>query len=102
MHCTHEHFFGIMQIAQNNIANIKKGQQVIIKTSDYLSATERNKKGVVDFIATEPGKNGLFSVKIDLNTERLKSWMNINAEIVTSNVSLADRIYKSIFGKIDL
>jgi len=102
IHPNNEQFFGTMEISANNINKIKMGQQVLINLRDYPAEEYGQLKGTVSYIADEPGKDGFFSIKVTLNSTGIKrrfvfkSWITGDAEIITENVSLQSRIYKSI------
>jgi len=102
IHPNNEQFFGIMQIPSNNINKIKVGQEVLISLRNYPTDEYGQLKGNISYIADEPTQSGLFTVKVTPNTNglkkhvELKSWMIGDAEIITENVSLQRRIYKSI------
>jgi multidrug resistance efflux pump len=102
IHPQNEHFFGLMQIPQTSINKIKTGQQVLIKLRNFPVEDYGQLKGRISYIADEPGKEGFFAVKVDLDNAALKkqvalkSWMIGDAEIITENVSLQARVYKSI------
>lgn len=102
IHPDKEPFFGIMQIPANSINKIKIGQQVLINLRNYPAEEYGQLKGAISYIADEPGKDGFFSIKITLNSTGLKrrlvfkSWITGDAEIITENLSLQSRIYKSL------
>lgn len=98
-----EHFFGIVQVPQNQINKITVGQNVLIKLNNYPVEEYGHIKGTISYIADEPASDGLFTIKINFNNINqlkkpinIKSWMTGNAEIITEDVSLQSRIYNSI------
>lgn len=102
IHPANEQFFGMMGIPPYNINKIKEGQQVLISLRNYPTEEYGQLKGTVSYVADDPGKGGLFTVKVTLNKTglkqpiQLKSWMTGDAGVVTENMSLQGRIYKSI------
>jgi len=103
IHPVNEQFFGIMEIPPSQVNKIKIGQQVLISLRNYPADEYGQLKGSVTYITDEPTVNGLFIIKVALNSTgskypvALKSWMAGDAEIITQNVSLQSRIFKSIF-----
>ncbi|MDB5121968.1 MAG: hypothetical protein JWP94_97 [Mucilaginibacter sp.] len=103
IHPVREQFFGIMEMPSSQINKIKIGQQVLISLRNYPADEYGELKGSVDYIADEPTNNGLFIIKVNLNNAGskypviLKSWTMGDAEIITQNVSLQSRIFKSVF-----
>jgi len=103
IHPVNEQFFGIMEIPSSQIDKIKIGQQVLISLRNYPADEYGQLKGSVNYITDEPSNNGLFIIKVTLNSAgskspvAFKSWMIADAEIITQNVSLQNRIFKSIF-----
>jgi len=103
IHPANEQFFGVVQIAQNNIGKIKEGQDVLINLSNYTSEKYGPLKGKIDYVANEPAKNGFFIAKITFNNDaaaykniRLGNWMTGEAQVITEDVSLKTRILDSI------
>lgn len=103
IHPYNEQFFGVVQIAPNNIGKIKEGQDVLINLINYPSEKYGPLKGKIDYVATEPAKNGFFIAKITFNNNaakskniRLGNWMTGEAQVITEDVSLQSRILNSI------
>lgn len=94
-----EHFYGVTAISQSNINKVNVGQTVHINILGYPVDKYGQITGSVSFIADEPDKTGVYMVKVLFgknNKLRLKEWMVGNAEIITEDVSLQARVYKTI------
>jgi multidrug resistance efflux pump len=106
VHPSNEQFFGLMEIPAATINKIKKGQQVLINLKNYPAEEYGQLKGIINYVTDEPNAAGFFTVKVTLNNSglkqpiQLKSWMMGDANIVTKNVSVERRIFKSIFIKL--
>jgi len=102
IHPKNEQFFGIMEVPSNT-NKIKIGQTVLINLRNYPADEYGQLTGTISYMADEPTKNGFFVIKVTLNTSdlkkqiQLKSWMAGDAEIITQDVSIQRRIFKSIF-----
>jgi len=105
IHPAHDRFFGIMEIPADKIGRIKIGQQVLINLPAFPEEEYGKLNGVVSYVADEPGKNGRFSVKITLNNESLKhklklrDWVTGDAEIMTDDVSLENRLMRILHAR---
>lgn len=103
IHPVDEQYFGVLNIPNNSISKIKEGQDALVFFNNYSIEQYSPLKGKINFIADEPLKsNGGFIAKITFgegvlsNKIHLKGWMRGYAKVVTEDVSLQHRIYKSI------
>lgn len=103
IHPDNEQFFGLMEIPAANINKIKMGQQVLISLKSYQADEYGQLKGNISYLTDEPNAAGFFTVKITLNNSgskhpvQLKSWMTGDAEIITKDVSVSERITSNLF-----
>ena len=97
IHPDDEQFFGLVRIPQGNIGKVRVGQLVLVRLNGNSAETSAPVRGTVSYIADEP-VGSFFAVKVSLPPSGdIKGWMTGEAEIVTENVSLLSRIYKSIW-----
>ncbi|MGZ3756234.1 MAG: HlyD family efflux transporter periplasmic adaptor subunit [Mucilaginibacter sp.] len=97
VHPDGEQFFGLVRIPQGNIGKVRVGQLVLVRLNGNSAETSAPVRGTVSYIADEP-VGGFFAVKVSLPLSgEIKGWMTGQAEIVTENVSLLSRVYKSIW-----
>lgn len=97
IHPDDEQFFGLVRIPQSNIGKVRVGQLVLVRLGSNAAEASAPARGTVSYIADEP-VGGVFAVKVSLpQSGEIKGWMTGQAEIVTENVSLLSRIYKSIW-----
>lgn len=101
-----EAFFGEMTIPQDNMGKVKEGQQVLIKLKSYPFEEYGIIKGKINYIADVPYKDSVFISKVDFKvgkpanikrTIHLKQGMMADAEIVTEDATIFQRITNSIF-----
>jgi hypothetical protein len=99
IHPRNQHYFGLMQIPVSVSGPVKTGQLVLISTGDK---TDGQLTGKINAITDEPDKTGLVTVKVILNgySPDLKSWMIGNAQILTKNISVGERIWNSVVKKM--
>ncbi len=98
-----QQFFATLQIPKTEITKIKSGQNVLVKLTNYPVEEYGPLKGTITYIADEPSREGMFAIKVSFNNNdllqkgiKLKNWMTGSAEIITEDVSLLSRVYKSI------
>ncbi len=101
-----EHFFGDMTISQTNIGKVKIGQKVLIKLKGYPYEEFGMIKGTITYISDLPYKDSVFTSHVSFNTSgyaglrksiHLKQGMTADAEIVTQDASILQRIGWSLF-----
>jgi multidrug efflux pump subunit AcrA (membrane-fusion protein) len=101
-----EQFFGEMAISQNNMGKVKEGQQVLIKLKSYPFEEYGMIKGQIKYIAEVPYKDSVFISKVDFKMQNtsdlrrpihLKQGMMADAEIVTQNATILQRLGRSLF-----
>lgn len=101
-----EQFFGDMAIPQNNIGKVKVGQKVLIKLRGYPYEEFGIIKGDVKYISDLPYKDSVFMSRVDFKMKNtsdlkkpihLKQGMMADAEIVTQDASILQRISWSLF-----
>lgn len=101
-----EEFFGEMVIPQDNMGKIKEGQQVLIKLKAYPFEEYGMIGGKIKNIAEVPNKDGVFISTVDFKIKtssdlkkpiHLKLGMMADAEIVTQDATILQRISRSFF-----
>jgi HlyD family secretion protein len=99
--------FALAEITQDNFTKVKIGQQVLIHLKVYSSDAYEPVKGMVSNIADSPNGQGLFTIKVKLNVPgakspvKLKSWMTGSAEIITQDITVLQRVTKSLIRNIN-
>lgn len=101
-----EQFFGEMQISQNSLGKVKIGQQVLVKLKSYPYEEFGMLKGTIEYIADVPYKDSIFVSKVNFKIKKssdlkqpvhLKSGMLADAEIITQDGTILQRISRSLF-----
>jgi len=101
-----EGFFGEMTIPQSNMGKVKEGQQVLVKLRSYPFEEYGMIKGRIKYISEVPYKDSVYISKVDFkirNTSdmrrpiHLKQGMMADAEIITQDATIMQRIGRSIF-----
>lgn len=98
-------FFGEMAIPQYNMGKVRKGQRVLVKLISYPFEEYGIIRGNISYVADIPFNDSIFvshvSFKSDAYLElkrpiTLKNGMRANAEIITEDASLIERVSRSI------
>jgi len=101
-----EDFFGEMAISQSNMGKVKEGQQVLVKLKSYPFEEYGMIRGRIRYISDIPYKDSVFISKVDFKLRNssdlkksisLKQGMMADAEIVTQNVTVMQRLSRSMF-----
>ncbi len=101
-----EEFFGEMVIPQDNMGKIKEGQQVLIKLKAYPFEEYGMISGKIKNLAEVPNKDGVFISTVDFKIKtssdlkkpiHLKRGMMADAEIVTQDATVLQRLSRSFF-----
>ncbi|ASU32977.1 HlyD family efflux transporter periplasmic adaptor subunit [Mucilaginibacter xinganensis] len=101
-----EAFFGTMTITQNNMGKVREGQQVLIKLKSYPFEEYGMIRGKIKYISDVPYKDSVYVSKVDFkirNTSdlkkpiRLKQGMLADAEIITQDATILQRLTRSFF-----
>jgi len=101
-----EAFFGNMTITQNNMGKVKEGQQVLIKLKSYPFEEYGMIRGRIKYISDVPYKDSVYVSRVDFkirNTSdlkrpiHLKQGMVADAEIITQDATILQRISRSFF-----
>jgi len=101
-----EHFFGEMEIPQDNMGKVKEGQEVLVKLKGYPFEEYGMIRGTIKYIADVPYKDSVFMSKVDFKIKNssdlkrpihLKQGMMADAEIVTQDATILQRISRSFF-----
>jgi multidrug resistance efflux pump len=101
-----EEFFGEMAIAQGNMGKVKEGQQVLVKLKGYPFEEYGMIRGHIKYIADVPYKDSVFMSKVDFKIKNssdlkkpihLKQGMMADAEIVTQDATILQRLNRSFF-----
>lgn len=102
-------YFGEMTIPQGNMGKIKTNQLVLIKLRGYPFEEFGVLRGHISAIADAPYKDSIFFSKVIFNPKQgtdmrkavhLKQGMQADAEIVTENATIIQRISRSLFKAI--
>lgn len=98
-------FFGEMAIPQYNMGKIKLGQKVLVKLKSYPFEEYGAMQGRISKIADVPMKDSVFSARVNFASSRysemkrpvsLKNGMLADADIITEDASLIQRISRSL------
>lgn len=102
IHPLTQHFFGVMQIPVTTVGQLKVGQKVIVSLTDQPNQKDDQINGAINALTDEPDKNGMITAKITIDGSRheLKTWMTGNAEILTKDISVGERIWNSVVKKL--
>jgi len=101
-----EAFFGQMTISQNNMGKVKEGQEVLVKLRSYPFEEYGMIRGRIKYIADVPYKDSVFISKVDFKirnssdlkkTIHLKQGMLADAEIITQDATILQRLTRSFF-----
>lgn len=101
-----EQFFGEMQIPQNNMGKVKEGQQVLVKLKSYPFEEYGMIRGQIVYIADVPVKDSVFISRVNFKIRKtsdmqkpvhLKQGMTADAEIITQDATILQRILRSVF-----
>ena len=105
-----EQFFGEMMIPQMSMGKVKEGQQVLIKLRSYPFEEYGMLRGRIQYISDVPYRDSVFLSRVDFKTIKssdmrrpihLKQGMMADAEIVTQDATVLQRISRSIIKVID-
>lgn len=96
-------FFGVMNIDQNRMGKVKEGQTVIIKMKGYPYEEYGIVYGKIETISDIPLNDSTFSSRVKINLSNrgkqnkiiLKNGMLADAEIITEDLSLLDRLFQN-------
>lgn len=105
-----ENFFGEMAIPQNSMGKVKEGQVVLIKVRSYPFEEFGMLKGKIKYIADVPYKDSVFMSKVDFRVNKvsdmrrsihLKTGMTADAEIITQDATILQRITRNILKMVN-
>ncbi|MBK0378903.1 HlyD family secretion protein [Mucilaginibacter segetis] len=98
-------FFGEMTIPQDNLGKVKKGQEVLIKLKSYPFEEYGMLRGRISYIADVPYRDSIFISRVDFRSNslsdlkkpvHLKQGMVANAEIVTEDATILQRLTRNV------
>jgi multidrug efflux pump subunit AcrA (membrane-fusion protein) len=101
-----EAFFGEMSIPQNSMGKVKEGQKVLIKLKSYPFEEYGMMTGRIKYVADVPYKDSIFISRVDFKLTKtsdlkkpihLKQGMTADAEIITQDATILQRITRSFF-----
>jgi len=101
-----EAFFGEMAIAQGNMGKVKEGQQVLVKLRSYPFEEYGMIRGKIEYISEVPYKDSVFMSKVIFKIKNssdmkkpvhLKQGMMADAEIVTQDATILQRVSRNFF-----
>ncbi len=99
-------FFGEMAIPQTNMGKVSEGQVVLIKLKSFPFEEFGMIRGRISSIADVPYKDSVFLSRVNFKVMpakgkrksiHLKQGMIADAEIVTQDATVLQRIYRSVF-----
>jgi len=105
-----EQFFGSMFITQNNMGKVKEGEQVLIKLRSYPFEEYGMIRGTIKSISEVPYRDSIYTSKVEFNKKavsdmkrpiHLKQGMVADAEIITQNATVFQRLSRSLFKIMD-
>ncbi|HEX3386303.1 MAG TPA: HlyD family efflux transporter periplasmic adaptor subunit, partial [Mucilaginibacter sp.] len=105
-----EQFFGEMMIPQGSMGKVKEGQQVLVKLRSYPFEEYGMLKGNIKYISDVPYKDSVFLSRVDLRVVKtsdmkrpihLKQGMMADAEIITQDATILQRITRNIIKVIN-
>ncbi|MBS1529229.1 MAG: HlyD family efflux transporter periplasmic adaptor subunit [Bacteroidetes bacterium] len=105
-----EQFFGEMMIPQASMGKVKEGEQVLIKLRSYPFEEFGMLKGSIRYISDMPYKDSVFLSRVDLKVRKtsdmrrpihLKQGMMADAEIITQDATILQRISRNIIKVIN-
>lgn len=97
-------YFGEMLISQSNLGKVRAGQQVLVKLKSYPFEEFGMIKGRIQYISDIPYRDSVFISKVNLRLQKtsdlrmpihLKQGMTADAEIITQNATILQRIGRS-------
>ncbi len=101
-----EAFFGEMSISQNNMGKVREGQEVLVKLRSYPFEEYGMVRGQIKYISDVPYKDSVFISKVEFKIKNssdlkksihLKQGMMADAEIITQNATIFQRLTRSLF-----
>jgi multidrug efflux pump subunit AcrA (membrane-fusion protein) len=101
-----EQFYGDMSISQTSIGKVRVGEKVLIKLKGYPYEEFGMIRGTIKYIADIPYKDSVFMSRVDFKMKNssdlkkpihLKQGMTADAEIVTQDATILQRISWSLF-----
>ncbi|MFI5139537.1 MAG: HlyD family secretion protein [Sphingobacteriales bacterium] len=101
-----EAFYGEMAIAQSNMGKVKEGQQVLVKLRSYPFEEYGMIRGRIKYISDIPYKDSVFISRVTFKIQNssdmrkpihLKQGMMADAEIVTQDATILQRLGRSFF-----
>lgn len=100
-----EILFGEMVIPPNSMGKVKPGQEVLIMLKSYSYEQYGMMHGIIEYITNVPFKEDTYIAKVDFNIESimnfkksvgLKQGMVADAEIITQNLTVLQRITRNL------
>jgi len=102
-------YYGQLSVAQTGLGKIKSGQPVVIRVESYPSDEFGYLRGTVGYISSIPTGRDSFLIRVDLtgglNTNMgahivFKNSLRAQAEVITDDRKLADRLLGQLADKI--
>ena len=102
-------FFAEMNIPQYNMGKVKVGQEVLIKLKSFPYEEYGMIRGRIGYLSDVPYRDSVFVSKVDLNDGafselkrplKLKNGMTADAEIITEDATLLNRLFRNIIKMI--
>jgi len=98
-------FYGELIIAQNYLGDVHEGQHIRIKLHSYPFEQYGTLQGEIKYISGVADKEGAFLAEVEINNNtsdtnhiiNLKPGMTADAEIVTRDATILQRITRNIF-----
>lgn len=98
-------FFGLMEIPQDNMGKVIEGQEVLIKLKSFPFEQYGIIEGKISYLAKVAYKDSVFISKVNFKIHepldqskviQLKQGMIGNAEIITQDASVLDRLIRNV------
>jgi multidrug resistance efflux pump len=105
-----DQYFGEMTIPQNNLGKVKTGQEVLIKLKSYPFEEYGIVLGRISYIADVPYRDSIFISRVNITSKLatdmkkpifLKQGMSADAEIVTEDATVLQRIFRNVIKAIN-
>jgi hypothetical protein len=101
-------FYGKLIIPQSSLGNVHEGQDVLIKLRNYPFAQFGFIRGKIKYISDIADKEGEFMAEVEMKTNvsgmgiviPLKPGMLADAEIITQDATILQRITRSVIGVV--
>ncbi len=101
-------YYGETLVPQEHIFKVKRGQKVFVKVRSYPYLEYGYLNGEVTYISDIPIKDGVFFAKVELDRSerdsiiKLKPGIFADAEIITADMSIFNRIWQTLAKSLNI